>query len=277
MIRETPGVRRSVAGLLFLVAAFLLALAAAGWWLQRVAFDTSRSADVADVVLEDDEIRGQVASIVAAEAAETLGVPPAELRAAVEDYVRSDDPEMRAVLATIVADSHARVIGERDEPVQITRAQLVQLVRNEGAVAVGPITLPVEEVTALSATRVALGWFIPVTAIAGGVALLVGLVAHPQRADAVLGIGVFCLVAAVAALGIGYALPVFLAPAISDETWLAIIPAVAHHALPIIAGAAILLVAVGIVLITAGAAARRRRLWSTPVSVGRYSDQHRWS
>ena len=34
-----------------------LALAAGGWWLQRVAFDTARSGDLAHVVLRDDAIR----------------------------------------------------------------------------------------------------------------------------------------------------------------------------------------------------------------------------
>jgi hypothetical protein len=255
----------------------LLAIAAGGWWLQRVAFDTTRSADVADVVLENDEIRGEVASLVAAETATVLGVPAAEVRVLVEGYVQSNDPDVRAVLATVVSESHARLIGVREDPVQLTGAQLVQLVRNERAADLGPVTLPVEEVVALGTARVVLGWMVPIAAIAGGVALLLGVVAHPQKADAVFGLGVFCLVAAVIALGLGYALPVFLVPAISDETWAAVIPAVADHALPLVAGVAVLLVAVGIALLVAGATARRRKMWSTPVSVGRYSDQHHWS
>ena len=43
--------RRGLAGLLFFIAAVGLALAAGGWYLQRVAFDTARSGDLARVVL----------------------------------------------------------------------------------------------------------------------------------------------------------------------------------------------------------------------------------
>ena len=46
-------VRRGLAGLLFFVAAILLAFAAGGWWLQRVAFNPSSSRAVAREVFTD--------------------------------------------------------------------------------------------------------------------------------------------------------------------------------------------------------------------------------
>ena len=145
--------RRGLAGLLFVVAAACLALAAGGWWLQRVAFDTATSAEIADVVLQEDAIRDQVVTIVASSAAGRLGVPESELRALVDQYVQADDPAIDAVLGQVVADSHARLIGARSEPVQITGAQLVPIVRNEVAFDFPPITIPVQTITELNVIR----------------------------------------------------------------------------------------------------------------------------
>ena len=145
--------RRGLAGLLFFIAALCLALAGGGWWLQRIAFDTSSSGELADVVMRDEAIRTEVSTIIAEAAAPSLGVPSGELRPLVEQYVQSSDPEIRAALGDIVSQSHARVIGEREEPVQITGAQIVPIVRNQQAASLAPITLPVEEVGVLSGIR----------------------------------------------------------------------------------------------------------------------------
>ena len=269
--------RRGLAGLLFLIAAACLALAAGGWWLQRVAFDTNTSAEVADVVLEDEAIRSQLGTVVAIAAAGPLGLPEAELRAQVDQFVQSNDPAIDAVLGQIVADSHARLIGERDEPVQITGTQLVPIVRNENAANFPPITLPVEEVAVLSVIRVSLDWFIPLMAGAGAIALLLGLFAHPRKADAVFGIGLFLVFSAVAVVLLGWVVPVYLLPEASDSTWIAVIPAVADHNLPFVIATAIALVVAGLGLMIVASTLGRRRSWRTPVNLSRYNEQRRWS
>jgi hypothetical protein len=260
---------------MFFVAAVCLALAAAGWWLQRVAFNTDVSMELAEVVLQQPEIRAEIAEISAFATAASVGLPTDELRARIEQIAQTR--EGSELLRQVIADSHARLIGARDEPVQITGQQLVQIVRDERAANVPPVLLPVEEVAALRLARVSLDWTVPIIAIAGGVALLIGLVAHPRKADAVFGIGMFCLFAAVAALLLGWVLPVYGVPAISDSPWLLIISAVADHNRTFIMLVAAALVIGGLGLMMASASARRRRLWSTPVSTNRYSDQHRWS
>lgn len=266
-----------MAGLLFVIAAACLALAAGGWWLQRVAFDTSTSAEIADVVLEDEAIREQVATVVATAAADQLGVPQPELRSLVDQYVRANDPQINAVLGQVVADSHARLIGERSEPVQITGTQLVPIVRNESAAALSPITLPVQEVTALNVIRLSLAWFIPLMAIAGAVACLLALIAHPRRSEAIFGIGAFLLFSAAAVVVLGWLVPVYALPEVNDSTWIGVIPAVADHNLPFVIVAAVVLGAVGIALMLAGASYGRRRSWRTPVNMSRYNEQRRWS
>ncbi len=267
--------RRGLAGLLFFVAAIGLALAAGGWWLQRVAFDTSHSGDLADVVLRNDAIRDEITTAASDAAAAAVGLPAPDLKAQIDQLAQT--AQGAALMREIVVESHARLIGERAEPVQITPQQLVELTRNQQAAALPPVTLPVEEVAVLATIDDVLGWIVPIAAIAGGVALLLGLIAHPRKADAVFGIGMFCIAAAVFAVLLGWIVPVFLLPALDDSTWTAVIPAIAEDSLPIVIGAAIVLAAGGLLLIIGASASRRRRDWSSPIAVNRYADQRRWS
>jgi hypothetical protein len=277
LIRDNRPVRRGLAALLFFIAAVCLAVAAGGWWLQRVAFDPDTSGDVVEAAMDDSELRGELARLLANSSAATVGVPPLELRMQIESVLQFDDPAVRASLGTLIADSHARLIGLRDEPVQVTGQQLVPLVRNERAAELPAVTLPVEEVTALNVIRIGLDWFVPIAAIAGGIALLLGLLAHPRRADAVYGIGMFCLFAAGAALVLGFLLPTFLAPELSDDLWLDLLPAAAKAALPLVVVTAVGLVAAALALVMLSAAIdRRRRSWDKPVAAHQ-ADQRRWS
>lgn len=267
--------RRGVAGLLFLVAAVCLAVAGAGWFLQHVAFDTSRSADLADVILEDEAIRAEIAAVTAEATASTLGLPVDQVREQVDSLAQTRAGA--ALMRDIVRDAHARLIGVRDEPVRITGLQLVELTRDQRAADVPPVVLPVEQLTVLDVTRRTLDWLVPIAAIAGAAALLLGLLAHPRRSDAVFGIGAFCILAGVAVVLLGYVLPAHVLPLASDDTWMAVVPAVARDALAVVLVVGVVLVGGGVALMLAAAAARRRRLWSAPISPHRWGDQHRWS
>jgi hypothetical protein len=267
-------VRRGLAGLLFFIAAVCLALAAGGWYLQRVAFDTARSGDLARVVLRDSTIRAEIATVAAQATAQTLGVPPEQVQAQVDALAQSDAGA--DLMSQIVTDAHAKLIGERTAPVEITGAELVQLTRNEAVGSLPPVVLPVEEVGVLSSIREALWWAVPIAAALGAIALLLGIIAHPRKSDAVFGIGIFCILAGIVAFGLGYLVPVFAIPHLTDSVWVAAIPAIARYALPVVVVASIALVAAGLALMIAAAAARRRRAWSAPVPI-RYGDQHRWS
>ncbi len=266
--------RRGLAGLLFFIAAVCLALAAGGWYLQRVAFDTARSGELARVVLRDATIRNEIATVAGQATAQTLGVPVEQVQAEVDSLAQSDAGA--ALMRQIVTDAHAKLIGERTAPVEITGAQLVQLTRNEAVGGLPPVVLPVEEVGALSTIREALRWAVPVAAIVGAIALLLGIVAHPRKADAVFGIGTFCILAGFVAFGLGYLVPVYAIPHLTDNVWVAAIPALARYALPVVLAASLVLVAGGVALMIAAAASRRRKAWSSPVPI-RYGDQHRWS
>ena len=268
-------VRRGLAGLLFFVAAVLLALAAGGWWLQRVAFEPESSRAVAREVFQDAEIRAQLAAAVAPAAATTLGIPENELVLVVDR--NSANPQAAEFLADIVADAHARLVGAGG-PVRITGPQMVNIVRDQSVAELPAVTLPVEEVAILDTIRTVLRWFVPIAALIGLVAVVLGVLTHPERSDAVFGIGMFCILAGVLAMVLGYVVPMFLLPTLSDDLWADVIPAVANNELRTVAGLSCALAIVGVVLILGSASFRRRKTsWSSPVRVTRYNEQRRWS
>jgi hypothetical protein len=268
-------VRRGIAGLLFFVAAILLAVAAGGWWLQRVAFSPTSSRAVAREVLTDAEVRGELATVVATAAAGAVGKPENQLTGEINAIAAN--PAAAEFLADVVADAHAHVIGSGG-PVQISGAQMVEIVRDQHAAALPAVTLPVETIGFLDTTRTILAWLVPVAAIAGLVAVVLGVLAHPERSDAIFGIGVFCILAAVLAMLLGYAVPMFLVPMLSDNPWVGVVPAMAADQLTLLAAVSCGLAIVGVVLIMASAGFRRRKTgWSAPVRGARYSEQRRWS
>lgn len=268
-------VRRGLAGLLFFVAAILLALAAGGWWLQRVAFSPSTSRAVAREVFTDPQLRTQLAAVVAPAAAGAVGKPANQLN--LEVAANTGYPEAAEFLADIVADIHARVIGAGG-PVQITGPQMVNIVRDQNAAAVPAVTLPVEEVGILDAMRTVLRLFVPIAAVLGLAAVVLGVLAHPERADAIFGIGVLCILAGVLAMILGYVVPTFLLPLLTDNVWIEVIPAAANDELRTVAALSCALAIVGVVLILGSAGFRRRKTgWSSPVRVARYNEQRRWS
>jgi hypothetical protein len=264
-----------MAGLLFFAAAILLAFAAGGWWLQRVAFTPSISRAVAREVFTDPALRGQLATVVAGAAADTVGVPANQLTLQVNSTVAN--PQAAEFLVDIVADAHARMVGAGG-PVQITGQQMVEIVRDQRAATLPAVTLPVEKVSVLDTIRTSLRWLVPLAALAGLVAVVLGILAHPARADAFFGIGVFCIVAAVLTMVLGYVVPTFLVPVLSDNPWIEVVPAVADSQLRTVAGLSCVLAIVGVVLIITSAGFRRRKTsWSAPVRVNRYGEQRRWS
>ena len=269
--------RRGLAGLFFFIAAILLAIAAGGWWLQRVAFDPSTSPDVAREVLKNDDVRNEVATLVAQAAAETVGIPADQLSLTINALTQN--PAAADLLTEVIADAHARIIGARDEPTQITGAQMVTIVRDQRVAVLPALTLPIEEIPLLNTIRTTLSWLVPIAGVAGLAALVLGLIAHPRRADAAFGIGVFCILSAVLAMVLGYAVPAFALPALSDNEWIDVVPAAANEQLPLVSILSLVLAAVGVVLIISSVGLRRRKTknWSSPVRVGRYSEQRHWS
>ena len=274
-IGKTAQVRRTLAGLLFGFAYLCAAIAVSGYLLQRTAFDPGRTADLADVVLEDPAITSTLSNVIADATSQALGAPDKQ---AVRDLVAqvAKTPGGAALFADVLHDSHAHLIGEQTEPVQITAQQMVQIVRNEAVGNLPPITLPVPKVAALDVLRRILDLLVPIAAVAAIGLAIVGFSTHPERGVLFRSLGFGLILLAVLVTVLGYLVPRFAVPALSDSAWARVPAQLADDSLSLIIAVDLLLIGGGLALLAGSGMLQRRRRWSSPVSTYRYSEERRW-
>lgn len=261
---------RSLAGVLFLVAAVAFSLSAGGWWMQRIAFTPDEATDTTAAILEAPDIRLELNTVITGAAAPTLDQPATELSSMLENVVLSTRAGA-TVMIPLIHQAHDRIIGLRDdEPIQLTGTELIPIVRDQRAADVSTITLPIQPIGVLKTTRSVLGWMIPISAGLGLLALVLGVFARPDRRDLLRGLGEFAAALAASMLVFGYLIPVQFLTAIDNRTWTHAIPRLALRTLPVVLGSAVIFAAVGVALILASRSGGTRRQWSTPLSVARY-------
>jgi len=268
-------VRRSFAGLFFGAAFVCACLALSGFLLNRTVFSPGNTRDAAAVVMGDSTIRAEVVRIIADATATQLNRSPADVTAVVEQVTSTKAGAK--LLAGLLADAHAHLIGDSTTPVIITSQQLVDVVRDERAAVVSPVVIDVPKVTALSAAKGVVGWLVPLSGIGIIVFLVLCFLAHPERAALVrtLGLGLVVLAALVALFG--YVVPKFLPTALSDSVWARIPSRLADDGATMIVILSLLLAAAGLALFASSARMGRSRRWSTPISTYRYREERRWS
>jgi hypothetical protein len=274
-IGKTAQVRRTLAGLLFGFAYLSAAIAVSGFLLQRTAFDPERTADLADVVMEDSAIRSTLSNVIADATAESLGATDKQT---VRDLVAQValTPGGAALFAEVLHDSHAHLIGEQKDPVRITGQQMVQIVRNEAVGNLPPIVLPVPKVWALDLLRRILDFLVPIAAVAAIGLAIVGFSTHPERGVLFRSLGFGLILLAVLVAVLGYLIPRFAVPALNDSAWARVPARLADDSLPLIVAVVLLLVGGGLALLAGSGMLQRRRRWSSPVSTYRYSEERRW-
>lgn len=261
---------RSLAGVLFLVAGVAFSLAAGGWWMQRIAFTPDETRDTTAAILEDADIRLELNQVITGATAPVTQQSVAELSATLESLILSTRAGA-AVMMPTVYEAHNRIIGLRDDdPIQLTGADLVPIVRDQRAVDVETFTLPIQPIGVLKTTRGVIGWMIPITAGLGLLALALGFVTRPDRRDILRGLGEFGLALAASMLLFGYLIPVHFLTAIDNRTWTHAIPRLALRTLPVVLGAAGIFAIGGTMLLLTSRSSGGRRLSSTPLSVARY-------
>lgn len=260
---------------MLIAAAVLVALSVGVWWLQRVAFTPSNDSEVAHSILGDEEIRGQVATIVAGADASVLGQSPAELREFIEQIARI--PEGAALMSEFIGDAHSRLIGASDDRVVITAQEQVNIVRNELVGEAAPLTLPVQRVGSMAFLDEWLGWIALGSVGLGVLAAIAGTFLRAERGEGTFALGVFFAATAGSLVIFGYLVPLLVLPAFSDDPWMGVFARLASHHRNwtlLLAVACLVLAA----LIVFGTSSRReRRQHSTPLNVGRYRDERSWS
>jgi hypothetical protein len=274
-ISDTLAVRRTLAGLLFGLAYLCAGLTAASFLLQRASFDPGRAGESTDVVLGDEEIMKVIDSTIVDAAAPALKQDPATMRATVE--LVAHHPDGHQFFAPLVHDANASLIGDLEGAVQLTGAQLVPILRTEAAATLSPVVFDVPRQGSLALAHTVLRWLIPIGALATLVFAVLGLTTHPDLAALMRSLALGLLLMAALIVLIGYLVPRFLVPALSDSPWVNISSAMADDSATLVVGTvAVLLLGAGALLVGTGAMQRRRR-WSTPVSTYRYSEERHWS
>ena len=266
--------RRSLAGLLLGIAAALGSLALSGLWLQLTTLSPGRTPDAAHEVLSDVGIRNEVAKVIAQATAPTLGQNPAAIQKIV--MAGAATGEGSRLLAEVVADAHARLIGVSKKPIVVTPELMVPLVGNQIVAEVQPAVIKVSTVAAISITRRVVKWMVPITAAAAVLLVIVGFFAHPERAELLRSLSYLLLGAAILLVIIGYIVPALILPLFSKDPWVAILPRLASHALGPFMVTMLILVMSGLGSFAASAATRRRDRWSQPAR-GHYKQPRRWS
>jgi hypothetical protein len=268
-------VRRSVGGLILLASGVFFALAISVFWLDRVAFTPEVDTDATYAIMGDEDIRLQLASVVAGATASDLGISSNDMRDFVVSITRIRDgaTEMRQ----FTADAHSRLIGDSNEPVDITPAEQVQITRTERAALLPAIRLPVEQVTVMKVVASVTTWTWLISFGLGVLTLLLGIVLRPERGEFAFAFGAGCALTGVLLFVFGYLVPGFVFPSIADDTWMGVFPQLAKHRLSATLIGAFAFIGVGAasVLLTGGRRQRRQR--STPLATTRYREQRRWS
>lgn len=275
--------RRTLAGLLFGLACACASLLLAGFLLQRLAFDPDYSAAHADVVLADPAIKAhlvdRIATDLAQQAVTMAPTDPNLTPQALHDRVTyiAGTAAGAELLSKVVHDAHAVLIGAQEGPVTMTPAQLVDATQNQAAAVAKPVVIEVPRVGALGVVRTALHWLIPISAIATLALVVLALAARPERSALFRSVGLALLLLALVTMVLGYLVPKFLVPALTDDPWANAPARLADDMLPVLIVLELLLVGGALALLVGTGMMRRRQRWSTPVSTYRYQEERRWS
>lgn len=253
----------------FLVAAVAISIAAGAWWMQRIVFTPDATRATAAAVLAEPDIRLDINSLVSAQTSLVLDRPITEISTLVETQVLSTRAGA-LMMAPIIEQLHERIIGERDDPVEITGVQMVEIVRDQRAADAPTVTMPVDPIGTLVTMRTVLRWLMLIGAGLALVMFLLGVITRPERRDVLRGLGELALGLAGAMLVFGYFLPVHMMTAIDNQTWTHAVPRLAMRTLPVVLGSIVVFALGGAALILASTRGGQRRQWSTPLSVARY-------
>jgi hypothetical protein len=269
-------VQRSLAGLLFGLASIVGSLAVSGFWLKFTAFSPDHTRTAAAAVLQDKDIKNEFANVITtATSAQLPEIAPVDLQNRILQVAGTNAGA--ELLAGIIADAHAHLIGSSDKPVQITSEELVEVVRDQRAFLAPAVKLSVPRVAALSAMRQILNWLVP---IAGGFALLLiilGFAAHPEKSELFRSMSLLLFGMALLLVVIGYVVPAFIVPAITRSVWAGILPRLARDSLAVLLGIVLLLSAGGLACLAGASASKRRDRWSQPIRRTSYREERRWS
>ncbi len=214
-------IRRSIAGLILGPSLLIGSLAWSGSLALRTVFDADQSRDVAEELLDNDEVRSQLTENLGAAIEAAL---PAEVPLSSEqiDQVAAevlDDPAVEELIITAFSSAHAAFLGEGNVPQTLDLTAAAEALRTavvrvapayESSIPAAPtlrVTLPTDRIPNAGPIRGFLQTGVPimaVVAIAGG---LLALLATSDRASVLTKAGIWALSITVFYLQLGLGVP----------------------------------------------------------------------
>jgi hypothetical protein len=243
-------VRRTIASTLLSLGLLFGALALSAWWVQRTAFDTSNTSDVAEAALQNPGLRADLARAIADSVAVELNLDHAAVESAAQAALVQ--PGIATAFSGVLRDIHARLIGEETGPVKIPPDLVVRATGNPAAAQLPPVAVDVPTFDALDTTRRTLHRALPLLVTAAVVLVLLGLLFHPSKPTALRVIGGWLIGASVVELVVAYTLPVLVLPALVDSPYAELVAEVDKATLGPLVGVLVMMAGAGVGCLVAG-------------------------
>ena len=224
-------IRRSIAGLILGPSLLIGSLAWSGFLALRTVFDADRSRDVAEELLDNDEVRSQLTDNLgsAIEAALPAEVPLSSEQVEQVAAEVLDDPAVEELILTAFSSAHGAFLGEGNVPQTLDLTAAAEALRTavvrvapafESSIPAAPtlrVALPTDRIPNAGPIRGFLQTAVPimaVVAIAGG---LLALLATSHRASVLTKAGIWALSTTIFYLLLGLGVPWLLRQYAPDQ------------------------------------------------------------
>lgn len=217
-------IRRSVAGAILGISLLMGSFAWSGFVALRTVFDADRSRDVAQELLDNDQVRAQLAENIAF-AVRSIIPSQFPVEDALIDQVTAElleNPVVEETILTAFADTHAAFLGDGDAPESIDLSELAEVARGslvaaapelDGVVPASPnlsVPLPTEHVPDASPVSDVLDKAVPLLAALAALGALLALIATNDRPAILRRAGLWALGTTAVYLIIGIGIPFLL-------------------------------------------------------------------
>jgi len=187
--------RRLIAGLFLGPALLIGSFAWSGFIAGRTVFDSNRSTTIAHELLDNEEVRSQLAdnlgSAVEAALPDGVSVDKAQVSGAAEAVLA--DPEVESLIIEAFSSTHRAFLGEGDAPRTIDLTPMAAMVRDQLVSAIPSldaslpasqplvVTLPTDQIPDASPVRNFLRTTVPYLAAISLIGILIALLATSDR------------------------------------------------------------------------------------------------
>lgn len=232
-----------MASLLLTIGLAIASLTLSAWWFQHTVLDPSRTAKVAEAVIDDPQVRQALSGAITSAIVAKVPDAPPDLAATVA--ARMEGLEDPSFLGQAIQDAHARLVGAATGPVTLDKGLLLPLVDASVADAAGAVSWDVPTVSPLATVRNELGGLITLGVVLSLGLVVSGFLLHPRHDQALRTLGGWALGAALWQLMTAWVMPVWLLPRLTDNPWTSVASAVAEAKISSLLGVLLTLAGVG--------------------------------